>query len=324
MGWRGGSSFASLWFERWLVWACKCAYDCGLAIKLLHFQCHLGIDLIISQLLWISEDVDAASHYISQFNINEMDLLKKPRANKKAKNELIIGERDSLISILREIVSQKFLADSFLPPDTNKRNRKRKLTKGKSLENAKDSVYQIKITLNNLKPPIWRRFKIGGNITFYRLHKIIQVLMGWLDYHLFEFEVNGEIFGIPDEDDVYDIRDARRYKLYKLLCESDTFSYRYDFGDGWKCKLKIEKIESSDEEMKTAVCLTGKRNGPPEDIGGPYGYSDLIDAIEKGIPDDISVGMREYLLEKMQQVGDDFDPGYFNIKEINSELKKLR
>jgi hypothetical protein len=30
-GWRGGSSFASLWFERWLVWACKCAYDCALA-----------------------------------------------------------------------------------------------------------------------------------------------------------------------------------------------------------------------------------------------------------------------------------------------------
>ena len=31
-GWRVGSSFASLWFKRWLVWACKCAYDCGLAI----------------------------------------------------------------------------------------------------------------------------------------------------------------------------------------------------------------------------------------------------------------------------------------------------
>jgi hypothetical protein len=30
-GRRGGSSFASLWFERWLVWACKCAYDCALA-----------------------------------------------------------------------------------------------------------------------------------------------------------------------------------------------------------------------------------------------------------------------------------------------------
>jgi hypothetical protein len=32
-GWRGGSSFASLWFERWLVRACKCAYDCGLAFE---------------------------------------------------------------------------------------------------------------------------------------------------------------------------------------------------------------------------------------------------------------------------------------------------
>lgn len=31
VGWKGGSSFASLWFERWLVWAYKCAYDCGVA-----------------------------------------------------------------------------------------------------------------------------------------------------------------------------------------------------------------------------------------------------------------------------------------------------
>ena len=34
VGWKGGSSFASLWFERWLVWACKCAYDCALAIQI--------------------------------------------------------------------------------------------------------------------------------------------------------------------------------------------------------------------------------------------------------------------------------------------------
>jgi len=36
---KGGSSFASLWFERWLVWACKCAYDCALAY--LNYLYHL-------------------------------------------------------------------------------------------------------------------------------------------------------------------------------------------------------------------------------------------------------------------------------------------
>jgi len=33
LGGKGGSSFASLWFGRWLVWACKCAYDCGLTFN---------------------------------------------------------------------------------------------------------------------------------------------------------------------------------------------------------------------------------------------------------------------------------------------------
>ena len=33
-GWRGGSSFASLWLERLHVRACKCAYDCGVKIRM--------------------------------------------------------------------------------------------------------------------------------------------------------------------------------------------------------------------------------------------------------------------------------------------------
>lgn len=36
MGRQGGSSFANLWYERWLEGTCKCAYDCGLAILYQH------------------------------------------------------------------------------------------------------------------------------------------------------------------------------------------------------------------------------------------------------------------------------------------------
>src|SRR5574344_1494140 len=48
VGRKGGSSFASLWFERWLVWACKCAYDCGLAICCL--KNHLQSVLLVPRL----------------------------------------------------------------------------------------------------------------------------------------------------------------------------------------------------------------------------------------------------------------------------------
>ena len=50
-------------------------------------------------------------------------------------------------------------------------------------------IYQLKIHLepNYLKPPIWRRVLVKSDITFYELHQIIQVAMGWTNAHLWDF-----------------------------------------------------------------------------------------------------------------------------------------
>ena len=50
-------------------------------------------------------------------------------------------------------------------------------------------VYQFKITLKGIKPPIWRRIQVPENYTFWDLHVAIQDSMGWEDYHLHEFEI---------------------------------------------------------------------------------------------------------------------------------------
>lgn len=60
-----------------------------------------------------------------------------------------------------------------------------------------DQVYQLKITLDGSKPPIWRRVQVLGSTHLGRLHDIIQATMGWYDSHLHQFMINGREYGVP-------------------------------------------------------------------------------------------------------------------------------
>ena len=51
------------------------------------------------------------------------------------------------------------------------------------------SVYQFKVTLKGIRPPIFRRFQVESNTTLLKLHLILQEVMGWENYHLYQFIV---------------------------------------------------------------------------------------------------------------------------------------
>jgi hypothetical protein len=50
-------------------------------------------------------------------------------------------------------------------------------------------VYQMKVTLKGSKPPIWRRIQVASTTTLAQLHQVIQRVMGWESYHLYQFVV---------------------------------------------------------------------------------------------------------------------------------------
>jgi hypothetical protein len=52
-------------------------------------------------------------------------------------------------------------------------------------------VYQLKIALRGISPMVWRRLKVAGNTDLGDLHTIIQLAMGWKDYHLHTFRIWG-------------------------------------------------------------------------------------------------------------------------------------
>lgn len=61
-----------------------------------------------------------------------------------------------------------------------------------------ESIYQIKVTLRESKPRIWRRFQVKDNTNLYKLHQILQVVMGWENYHLYEFVIGKTHYSEPE------------------------------------------------------------------------------------------------------------------------------
>jgi hypothetical protein len=181
---------------------------------------------------------------------------------------------------------------------------------------ASGDVYQLKITLADIRPPIWRRVQVR-DCTLDRLHDLIQVCFGWEDYHLHSFDVAGEHYGDPEQMQELDHTPERKMSLSRLVASGvKKFIYTYDFGDNWEHVIQIEKTLSPEPGVKYPRCVAGKRSGPPEDCGGPWGYGDFVDAVT-----DPSNPRHEELLE---WVGGEFDPEAFDLDEINKELEALR
>lgn len=154
------------------------------------------------------------------------------------------------------------------------KNAKGKNAKGKGSQ----STYQLKVTLHDVRPPVWRRVQVPGSITLSGLHAVIQTAMGWSDSHLHEFEVDGVRYGQPDPDwNMGDVRSEARVKLAEVVVAGDRLRYTYDFGDDWRHNIVVEEVLSTEPSVALPRCVGGRRGCPPEDVGGPWGYAGFLE-----------------------------------------------
>jgi hypothetical protein len=182
---------------------------------------------------------------------------------------------------------------------------------------ATATVYQLKITLADIKPPVWRRVEVK-DCALTMLHEIIQVCMGWYGEHLWAFEINGEEYGDDPEGEMdMDMASARKVKLSRLVQAGvKKFRYVYDFGDNWEHVIEIEKVLEADPKAKYPRCTKGSRACPPEDCGGPWGYAELLEAIRNP--------KHEQHEDMLEWIGGEFDPEAFDLEAVNEELAGLR
>jgi hypothetical protein len=179
------------------------------------------------------------------------------------------------------------------------------------------TVHQLKITIDGIKPPVWRRALVPSTITLARLHQVIQEVFGWWDYHLHEFEVDGDRFGIDDGEGWGDPpRDERRARLGSLVAKGGRFRYTYDFGDNWEHRIEVEDVVPAETGRTYPRCTAGRRSRPPEDVGGTWGYVEFLTAIA-----DLNHPEHDSFLEWS---GGDFDPEHCDLVEINDSLTPIR
>ena len=146
-----------------------------------------------------------------------------------------------------------------------------------------EDIAILRIELEDIKPLIWRRVAVRTSMNLKALHSVIQAMMGWLDYHLWEFGV-GEIkysMLIPDDPDWNQrINNAATTKLSAVLATGvKEMSYVYDMGDNWQHRIIVEKLKPTEPAASYPQFLGGERRCPPEDCGGFPGYYEFLDNI---------------------------------------------
>lgn len=182
------------------------------------------------------------------------------------------------------------------------------------------AVYQLKITLKGITPPIWRRVLVPDDLDLAQLHHIFQVVMGWGDYHMHEFVhvadrqrrcfVSREYLDELDGPGLFDEQTVRLHQL--LSAPKDRLIYYYDFGDGWRHDVVLEKVQKADADTRAPVCLKGKRACPPEDCGGPNGYGAIEEILED--PE------HEEYESTLEWLGGDYDAEAFDLDAVNEVL----
>ena len=180
-------------------------------------------------------------------------------------------------------------------------------------------IYQLKITLRDIRPPIWRRVQVRSDVTLSHLHWVIQLSMGWTNSHLHSFTIHGQEYGIPMPEMGYpelEPEDERPVKLSSFIPgEKFKFFYLYDFGDSWEHEILVEKVLSVEADVDYPVCIKAKRACPPEDCGGTWGYQEFVEIIkDPEHPEHASM---------LEWVGGHFDPEDAEFDEINPCLKMI-
>jgi hypothetical protein len=176
---------------------------------------------------------------------------------------------------------------------------------------AGKTVVVLKVTLRDIKPPIWRRLLVPATMTLADLHEAIQAAMGWYSAHLHVFDIAGRQYGDPRIVD--DVARETGLTLNDLLRSGVIrFTYTYDLGDNWEHQVLIERTQPALDAGRYPACVAGRRNCPPEDCGGPWNYADLLAAMA----DPAYAGHAS----QRAWIPEDFDPEEFDVADADMDV----
>lgn len=182
------------------------------------------------------------------------------------------------------------------------------------------NILTLHVSIDDIAPSVWRRIEVDADITLRTLHHIIQAAFGWTSSHLHEFQIEDDTYTMVDNDVLEALDrvplDDRKAKLGRLLYPGQRFTYLYDFGDSWTHTIHVEKISEHAEKLGYGVVTDGGRACPPEDVGGPPGYFEFLDTIQRR-------PRSQEAREMLNWAGGDFDANAFDKRAANAALLRM-
>lgn len=177
------------------------------------------------------------------------------------------------------------------------------------------TAYQLRITLADSEPEIWRQVLVPFDITLAQLHDVIQLAMGWENLHTYRFQL-GLVTKKIDCDPQQQLSEVLSLDAQKSLY------YTYDEESGWLHRIAVEALEvkrlAKDSEANPVrsftlpTCIDGAMACPPEGTGGVWGYDDFLDRLEDSSDP-------EYLM-LIEKYGT-FDPDVFDVAAAAARLQ---
>ncbi|CUH99340.1 plasmid pRiA4b ORF-3 family protein [Leisingera aquaemixtae] len=182
-----------------------------------------------------------------------------------------------------------------------------------------DQIARLRVELLHIEPRIWRRVEVSLTTNLSALHELIQAVMSWENDHLYQFSIGERFYGEPGPEDAvlgHKAYHAKYMRLGTLVGRGIAeFQYTYDFGDNWQHSIAIEHIGVADPDVDYPIYLDGERTAPPEDVGGPPGIMDFLEAMANNHHPEHKNMIRWY--------GRPFNPIDFSASEVAATVRDI-
>ena len=187
-------------------------------------------------------------------------------------------------------------------------------------EGASERILRLRVELDlqGEAPNPWRVIELSDEASFWALHVAIQNAMGWTDSHLHAFYIGGDApearieVGMPVVEPFLDepepLAGWTTPVLRYLNSDQPVCDYLYDFGDGWRHRVRLLELAPREPGRSYPCCTDGARACPPEDVGGPWGFAGFLEAIA----DPTHEEHEEYVL----WAGGAYDPAAFDAAAV--------
>jgi len=160
----------------------------------------------------------------------------------------------------------------------------------------------------DLSPPRMRAISEATIDNLALLHQIIQIVMGWENSHLYQFELGDQAFL---ETPMHSGDQDANIKIDQFLKHQSPLTYLYDFGDRWQHQLIIE--DSPTQVITIPECLEGQNACPPEDSGGNGLFHQLLQTRKRN-PNQTNPQWQQW-------IGNDWQAQAFNLDAVNEHLR---